>query len=105
MFTFQLKILEDAVLELHGIKEPERGKDIVKLVNCPRCKTKNPMGNVRCSFCGMVIDKDVALRMEEGEREKNAELQVKNEELQKRLEKLENVISSLLTSQGKEEVR
>ena len=89
---FSARDLEDAMLELHGLKEPEKGDGMAKLVDCPRCGNKNPFGNIRCGFCGMVIDRETAMKMEEDEREKNKVLQT-------RLEKLETVISSLLASQ------
>jgi len=89
---FSARDLEDAMLELHGLKEPQKNEGIAKLVECPRCGNKNPFGNVRCGFCGMVIDQETALKIEEEERKKNQILQT-------RLEKLETVISSLLESQ------
>ena len=89
---FSARDLEDAMLELHGLKEPQKNEGIAKLVECPRCGNKNPFGNVRCGFCGMVIDQETALKIEEEERQKNQILQT-------RLEKLETVISSLLASQ------
>jgi integrase/recombinase XerD len=93
---FSARDLEDAVLELHGLKSPENNKGLAKLVDCPRCGNKNPFGNVRCAVCGMIIDKETALKMGEQEKQKEEELQKKNIELQTRLEKLEILISSLL---------
>lgn len=102
---FSARDLEDAVLELHGLREVKKDRDIAKIIECPRCKTKNPMGSVRCNLCGMFIDKETAFKFEEAEHLKNGDLQVKNEELTMRLEKLENVISALLTSQGEANIR
>lgn len=95
---FSARDLEDSVLELHGLKQIKKDKDIARITECPRCKNKNPMGNLRCNVCGMIIDKETAFKFEEAEREKNIDLQAKNEELAMRLKRLEDVISSLLAS-------
>jgi uncharacterized Zn finger protein (UPF0148 family) len=95
---FSARDLEDAMLELHGLKAPEKDKGLAKLIECPRCGTTNPFGSVRCSLCGMVMEKDAALKLEQDEQEKREKLEKKNQELQTRLEKLETVISSLLAS-------
>ncbi|MCL1976527.1 MAG: site-specific integrase [Candidatus Bathyarchaeota archaeon] len=68
--------LEAAILELHGIK-PATTKDvgIVKLVECPRCSSKNPFGNIRCTTCGLIIDKETALKFEETQKQQEMDLQ------------------------------
>ncbi|MDR1992851.1 MAG: site-specific integrase [Nitrososphaerota archaeon] len=98
---FSARDLEDAVLELHGIKSVSKNTGLIKLVDCPRCSAQNPVGNVRCTICGMVLDKITALEFEETEKQKEALTQEKNVELQSRLERLEGFISSLIASQGK----
>ena len=94
---FSARDLEDAILELHGLKTTTNDTDIAKLIECPRCSSKNPFGDTRCTTCGMILDKETALKFEEAQNQKDAGLQEKNLELQKRLEKLERVISTLLT--------
>ncbi|MGD6805892.1 MAG: tyrosine-type recombinase/integrase [Candidatus Bathyarchaeia archaeon] len=96
---FSARDLEDAVLELHGLKSPEGNNGLARLVDCPRCGNKNPFGNVRCTMCGMVLDRETALKIEQTEQEKQEELTKQNIALQTRLEKLEGVISGLLSSQ------
>jgi site-specific recombinase XerD len=68
--------LEAAILELHGIK-PATTKDvgIVKLVECPRCSSKNPFGNIRCATCGLIMDKETALKFEETQKQQEMDLQ------------------------------
>jgi hypothetical protein len=66
---------------------------------CPRCGNKNPFGNIRCATCGLVLDKETALKLETAERQTGKVLEQKNVELQTRLEKLEGAISALLTAQ------
>jgi site-specific recombinase XerD len=95
---FSARDLEDAILELHGLKTTTNDTSLAKLMQCPRCSVQNPLGNVRCATCGMILDKETALRFEETQNQKETQLQEKNLELQKRLEKLEGTISTLLTT-------
>jgi site-specific recombinase XerD len=98
---FSAKDLEDAMLELHGLKQATKNSSVMKLVDCPRCSASNPSGNIRCTVCGMVLCVESAFKIEEAEKQKEALLQEKNVELQSRLERLEGFISSLISSQGK----
>ena len=68
--------LEDAILELHGLK-PAATKDvgIVKLVECPKCSSQNPFGNIRCATCGLIIDKETALKFEKNQKQQETDLQ------------------------------
>jgi len=67
---FSARDLEDSVLELHGLKESSEKCGILKIVNCPRCGHENPPGGVRCGFCGFILDRETALKMEEKERDR-----------------------------------
>ncbi|MDR2719484.1 MAG: tyrosine-type recombinase/integrase [Nitrososphaerota archaeon] len=98
---FSARDLEDAMLELHGLKMPSRAEGLAKLVECPRCSCKNPFGDTRCATCGMILDKETALKFEETERQKEGMLQEQNLELKQRLDKLENFVSSLIPASGK----
>ncbi|MDR2203159.1 MAG: tyrosine-type recombinase/integrase [Nitrososphaerota archaeon] len=98
---FSARDLEDAILELHGLKTATKDAGIAKLVDCPRCGNKNPIGKIRCTTCSMIIDKKTALKLEDTERQQEKTLENKNMELQTRLEKLEGVISALISSQNK----
>jgi len=98
---FSARDLEDAILELHGLKTTTKDAGIAKLVNCPRCGNKNPIGKIRCTTCSMIIDKETALKIEDTERQQEKTLGKKNMELQTRLEKLEGAISALITAQNK----
>lgn len=89
---FSARDLEDAVLELHGLRQPQRDEGLAKLVECPRCGNKNPFGNVRCGFCGYILDR----RLAEETEQKNGERDL---EIQNRLQRLEQTISSLLHNQ------
>ena len=86
---FSARDLEEAILGLHGMGRPKTGLEIPKLVECPRCKTKNPPGNVRCSLCGLVMDKQLAIEIE-------AEEKRKEELIIQRIERLERLVASLI---------
>jgi len=90
---FSARDLEDAVLELHGLTQPNRGVEILQLAECPRCKYKNAPGDVRCNFCGYVLNKELAAKIEEEERGKE-------ETIIRRIENLERLIYTMLNGQG-----
>ena len=98
---FSARDLEDAMLELHGLKTSSKAESLAKLVECPRCSSKNPFGDMRCGVCGLILDKKEALRFEETELQREVTFEKRNIELQSRLERLEGFISSLIASQDK----
>ena len=98
---FSARDLEDAMLELHGLKMPSKAEGLAKLIECPRCNSKNPFGDTRCTTCGMILDKETALKFEATERQKEGKLQEQNLELKQRLDKLESFISALIPASGK----
>jgi len=89
---FSARDLEEAVLTLHGLKQPDKANSILRLVECPRCGSRNAPGNVRCSFCGLVLDRETAVKMAEEEERRDREII-------ERLERLERVVSLLLSPQ------
>ncbi|MEM3688200.1 tyrosine-type recombinase/integrase [Saccharolobus sp.] len=90
---FSARDLEDAILGLHGIGQPKTGMEIPKLMECPRCKAKNPLGSVRCSLCGLVLDKELAMEIEAKERGRE-------ELIIQRIEKLERLVAALMNGQN-----
>jgi ribosomal protein L37E len=96
---FSARDLEDAILELHGLRVSSKDNGLAKMIACPRCGNKNPFGNIRCATCGFVLDKETALKLEDAEKQTGKALEKKNVELQDRLEKLEGAISALLQAQ------
>jgi ribosomal protein L37E len=93
---FSARDLEDAVLELHGLKTATKDAGIAKIVDCPRCGNKNPIGKVRCASCGIVLDKETALKLEDAKQQSEESSVKQNAEVQARFEALEGAISSLL---------
>jgi integrase len=89
---FSARDLEEAVLTLHGLKQPDKADSMLRLVECPRCGSRNAPGNVRCGFCGLVLDRETAIKMAE-------EKERRDREIIERLERLEQVVSSLLSPQ------
>ncbi len=51
------KDVDDAILELHGIKSNDSdSKTVIKLKTCPRCNEQNVPDNQRCTKCGYILD-------------------------------------------------
>ena len=93
---FAARDLEDAVLELHGLKKPDEMRNIPKLVNCPRCGRENPPGNVRCGFCGFILDKETALKMEEKERYRERQREQELLRMKKDINQLKSLVSTII---------
>ena len=74
---FSARDLEDAILELHGLKTTTNNTNLAKLLPCPRCSAQNPLGTVRCTTCGIILDKETALKFEETQTQKETNLQEK----------------------------
>ncbi|MDH3657171.1 MAG: site-specific integrase [Nitrosopumilus sp.] len=53
------KDVEDALLELHGIKPKNENETNVKLKTCPRCAEQNTPDSHRCSSCGFILDEQL----------------------------------------------
>jgi ribosomal protein L37E len=87
---FSARDLEDAVLELHGIKSPEKSVELPKLIACPRCGESNAVGTTRCTECGYVLDKNFATKIEEEEERWREEIMSRIERLEKSIQKLLN---------------
>ena len=92
---FSARDLEDAVLELHGFRKQDDAEGVLKLIECPRCGSQNPPGNVYCSFCGFLLDRKAAIKMEMEERRRDEMLIQRLEKMAKRLEDLEQIVRTL----------
>jgi integrase/ribosomal protein L40E len=88
---FSARDLETAVLELHGLRKADNAEGIFKVEKCLRCGRINPPDNVRCGFCGFILDEQLAVKMEEEERRRD-------EAIIARIERLEQLVRSLLES-------
>ncbi len=86
---FSARDLEETMLQLHGMLKGGECNAVLKVVECPRCKTKNRPDAVRCSFCGLILDKELAIKIEEEERRRD-------EAMIARIERLERLVRSLL---------
>lgn len=76
--------IEDAVLEMHGLKEPKSVTSKLKPTRCPRCNSQASPSSKRCAHCGLILDP--LLATEASEKEKNV-----MQDLMKRLENLEKL--------------
>jgi len=59
----------------------------------PKMRRKNPPDSVRCNCCGYIIDKELATKKEEEERRKD-------EAIIARIERLEQIVRSLLNGKN-----
>lgn len=86
---FSVRDLEEAILEVHGLKRADKAEGVIKPTECPRCGQRNSPDSARCSFCGYLLDKKLAAEMEEKERERNMEII-------QRIERLEKLVKALI---------
>jgi len=93
---FSARDLEETVLEIHGLKEAKRADGILKPTQCPRCGSMNPPNNVRCEYCGYILDRSLAIKAEEEEQKKEEKVIKMLEEAFKRLEDLEKVVYAVI---------
>ena len=47
--------VDDAILEMHGIRSRAPKSDVITLLPCPRCTVQNTPDNARCFGCGCAI--------------------------------------------------
>jgi hypothetical protein len=59
--------IEKKILAQNGIIEDDRkeAEERLKPVECPRCKTKNPVGAKYCFTCSMVLDHKLAVEVQD----------------------------------------
>ena len=88
---FSGRDLEDAILEIHGLKPPTVADSILKIQNCPRCGMKNQPESMRCSWCGMILDRRLAEKLTQEE-------QSFLEKLTQRVNRLEQLLHQLLSA-------
>ncbi len=63
------KDVENALLELHGIKNEDENKTKVMFRDCPRCAEKNTPDSQRCSKCGFILDEQLLSVVADSEQE------------------------------------
>jgi len=59
------KQVDDAILRMHGLKEPDKKEDILKNRPCPRCKTLNDHNNQYCEKCWLPLTEQALSEMDE----------------------------------------
>lgn len=81
--------VNNAILEIHGIKTKEAKESMLKPKQCPRCSIINSKDSHFCQKCGSILDVDTAIELDE-ERSKGDDLMsqiIKDPEVQKILAK------------------
>ena len=86
---FSCRDIEETVLEMHGLKPAQNGNGLPQLKLCPRCQTRNEPSATVCNFCGLILDQETALK-------KMREEEQKEQEILKRVENVEKLLSSLV---------
>ena len=76
------KDVENALLELHGIRPKNEIETVVSLKVCPRCAEQNTPDSHRCSSCGFILDEKLLARTAESD-------QTTLQDMLKRLQRLE----------------
>lgn len=84
---------EDAVLILHGIKNPEEQNGTLTLRACPNCGEKNEPATIRCIRCGLILDQKMAYELRNEEEKKR-------EQMLNRIENLEKLVLSVLNQKA-----
>ena len=59
------KQVDDAILRMHGLKQPDKKEDILKQTQCPRCKTANDHNNQYCEKCWLPLTIQAANELDE----------------------------------------
>jgi site-specific recombinase XerD/ribosomal protein L40E len=79
--------LDRNILQIHGIMKEEQSqeKQLMKTKECPRCGLVNGPAAPRCEGCGLVLDRELAIRVED--------------DVMKRLERVEETLNRLLSGQ------
>jgi hypothetical protein len=57
--------IDGAILKVYGMKTEDEGEEAgeLKPKSCPRCKETNPATNRFCHKCGMVLDREIAMKV------------------------------------------
>ena len=84
------KDVENALLELHGIKTTDENPTTIRLKVCPRCKEQNTPDSLRCSKCGFILDERLLAKTAQSDH-------VILEDMLKRLQKLEKTGNKVKT--------
>jgi len=61
------------------LKEAKQSDELMRPVECPRCKQMSAPNNARCELCGYILDRRLAMKIEE-------EQHMRNEDFVKMLE-------------------
>lgn len=90
------KDVEDALLELHGIKTENNGKTTVQLKTCSRCMEQNAPDLSRCARCGFIIDEKLLANMAESDHVILQDMLKRLKRLEEEGNKIENGFDILL---------
>jgi integrase/recombinase XerD len=78
--------LDNTILSLHGLVDPVGSNNVMTLKICPRCQKANSPSDPRCVQCGLILDRELAMKYED--------------DLETRLRRVEETLSRLLSGQN-----
>jgi integrase/recombinase XerD len=74
--------LDNTILSLHGLVDPVKSNSVMTLKICPRCQKANSPSDPRCVQCGLILDRELAMKYED--------------DLETRLRRVEEMLQKLL---------
>ncbi len=87
------KDLDEDLLKIAGVEIEQKPQvSPLRELECPRCRTKNPVNNTFCGLCGLVLDETKAVTLELDTEERMKNLEEKSQVMETEREVLENVI-------------
>lgn len=90
------KDAENAILQLHGIKNDDGQSSVATLKVCPRCGEQNTPEIKRCLRCGFILDETLLAEVSRQEQTEIASIVSRLERLESLGEKMDRIIESLL---------
>lgn len=99
------KDVDDAILELHGIKSNDSGSNtVVKLKTCPRCSEQNVPDNQRCTKCGYILDQMLLAKTPMIQQHTINEMRKQLERIQTIENKMDLIFNEILKQKTTEEI-
>ena len=90
------KDVENALLELHGIKPQSKDDTSITFKDCPRCANQNIPDSLRCSSCGLILDENLLAKTVESEHVLLQDLLTRLKKLEESGKKAETSLDEIL---------
>jgi ribosomal protein L37E len=90
------KDAEDAILQLHGIKNDSEQSSVAKMKSCPRCGEQSTPEIKRCLGCGFILDEKLLAEVSMKQETEIANIISRLEKLESLGEKMDKIIEDLM---------